>query len=199
MSATVTNGKPQRKQLADQLDRLDQLIDTLGEGLNQAVADACREGTRLAVKDVLTEVLSNPELRALISPPAPPATSPPPAAEVPRPPAPKGFWSRVKTAATTCASAAVGAAGRVKTAAARRFSAACEAVATVGRATGEGLPTRRMLAVGLAAGVLVGAACLLAPQTIAAAVSGAAVATVAVGAQVGGWLTRAARRAGLLS
>ena len=40
MSATATNGKPTRNQLADQLDRLDGIIDTLAEGLNQAVADA---------------------------------------------------------------------------------------------------------------------------------------------------------------
>lgn len=32
-AATATNGKP-RKQLADQLDRLDSIIDTLAEGLN---------------------------------------------------------------------------------------------------------------------------------------------------------------------
>ncbi|MCE9562625.1 MAG: hypothetical protein K8U57_11300 [Planctomycetes bacterium] len=34
MAATATmNGKPQRKQLADQLDRLDSIIDALAEGL----------------------------------------------------------------------------------------------------------------------------------------------------------------------
>ena len=51
MTATATmNGKPRRKQLADQLDRLDGIIDALAEGLNGAVADAAREGTRQAVK-----------------------------------------------------------------------------------------------------------------------------------------------------
>ena len=48
MSApTVTNGKP-RKQLSDQLDRLDSIIDALAEGLPGAVTDACREGARAA-------------------------------------------------------------------------------------------------------------------------------------------------------
>src|SRR5438105_5768552 len=67
--ATVPNHKPPRKQLSDQLDRLDGIIDALAEGLNGAVADAAREGTRLAVKDAIVEILSNPELRALIAPP----------------------------------------------------------------------------------------------------------------------------------
>lgn len=75
MTATATmNGKSPRKQL----DRLDTIIDALAAGLNQAVADACREGTRLAVKDVLVEVMTNPELRALIGPQAMP-TAPAPA------------------------------------------------------------------------------------------------------------------------
>lgn len=52
-TAAMTNGKPARKQLADQLDRLDSLIDCLAEGLNQAVADACRDGARAAVREGL--------------------------------------------------------------------------------------------------------------------------------------------------
>ena len=71
MTATTTmpttNGKP-RKQLADQLDRLDGIIDALADGLNQAVIDAAREGTRLAVKDAIVEIMTNPELRALLAP-----------------------------------------------------------------------------------------------------------------------------------
>jgi len=45
MTATM-NGRPQRKQLSDQLDRLDTMIDCLSDALPQAVADATREGTR---------------------------------------------------------------------------------------------------------------------------------------------------------
>ena len=51
MTMTASNHKLPRKQLADQLDRLDGILDALSEGLNGAVADAAREGTRLAVKD----------------------------------------------------------------------------------------------------------------------------------------------------
>src|SRR6187455_2591403 len=93
-TTTMTNGKP-RKQLADQLDRLDAIIDALAEGLNGAVADACREGTRLAVKDAIVEILTNPELRAMLVP----QTLPVPAPKTPdTPPEPKkpGLWTRIK-------------------------------------------------------------------------------------------------------
>src|SRR4051812_19026608 len=63
-TATVTtNGRRARKQLSDQLDRLDAILDALAEGLPGAVADACREGARQAVKDAVVEILTNPELR----------------------------------------------------------------------------------------------------------------------------------------
>ena len=102
MSATLTNGRP-RKQLADQLDRLDAILDGLAEALNQAVADAAREGTRLAVKEAVVEIVTDPHLRALLAPAAP-APVPPvsertaQAAPAPVPPKP-GLWSRVKAAA----------------------------------------------------------------------------------------------------
>jgi hypothetical protein len=65
------NGKP-RKQLSDQLDRLDDLIDVLGDGLNDAVVTAMRDGARQAVKEALVEVLTHPEfltaLQSVIGP-----------------------------------------------------------------------------------------------------------------------------------
>jgi hypothetical protein len=64
MSNSVTNHRPQRKQLADQLDRLDQILDGLAEGLNDAVADACREGARRAVQEAVVEIQTNPDRRA---------------------------------------------------------------------------------------------------------------------------------------
>lgn len=192
MSATTTNGKPARRQLADQLDRLDQLIDTLGEGLNGAVADAAREGVRLAVKEVVIELVSNPEFRALLTPaPVPtPATDAPPVSSV---------WSRVKSAAAACGNAATGTATRVKAASYRRAAAASAAVAAVGRATGESLPVRRVIVVGMGAGALVGAACVIAPHTVAAITAAVGGVVSVVAAQVGQWLVNAARRIGLLS
>ncbi len=63
-AATIANDKPTRKQLSDQLDRLDSILDALSDGLNGAVADAAREGTRLAVKDAIVEIMTDPTLRA---------------------------------------------------------------------------------------------------------------------------------------
>src|SRR5580692_6931637 len=96
MSTTATlNGKPQRKQLSVQLDRMDSIIDALAEGLPEAVAAACKEGAREAVKDAIIEIFTNPDLRALIATvraePNPMVTSPAP--EVPRKP---NHWQRFK-------------------------------------------------------------------------------------------------------
>src|SRR4051794_37384832 len=66
MSVATSNGRPQRKQLSDQLDRLDSVLDGLSEALNQSVADASREGVRLAVKEAVIELLTSPDLRATL-------------------------------------------------------------------------------------------------------------------------------------
>lgn len=66
-AATVSSDPPRRKQPADQLDRLDGILDALSDGLNGAVAEAAREGTRLAVKDAIVEILTDPNLRASLS------------------------------------------------------------------------------------------------------------------------------------
>jgi hypothetical protein len=65
MTATMTNGKT-RKNLSEQLDRLDGILDGLADGLNEAVAAAVREATASAVRQALVEVLSNPDVLALI-------------------------------------------------------------------------------------------------------------------------------------
>jgi hypothetical protein len=69
----------------------------------------------------------------------------------------------------------------------------------LGRATGEPLPLRPLLAAGVGTGLVVGAVCLLAPQSVAAAVGGAGAGCAAVTVQTGRWLTRAARRLGLVN
>jgi hypothetical protein len=67
MQPVLTNSKV-RKSLSEQIDRLDKILDGLAEALNGAVADAVTQAVGLAVKEavqtVLTEVLSNPDLRA---------------------------------------------------------------------------------------------------------------------------------------
>jgi hypothetical protein len=74
MTNVNTNG--QRKTLASQLDRLDTILDTLDEGLQEAVASAVQEAVGLAVREAInglvTEVLTNPDLlsqvRTLLTP-----------------------------------------------------------------------------------------------------------------------------------
>ena len=202
MTATSTmNGKPQRKQLADQLDRLDTIIDALADGLNQAVADAAREGTRLAVKDAIVEIMTNPELRAMLAPARPEPTPVPAAPQPEAVPAPKkpGLWTRLKAKAAAARDALTGAAAKAKAAAAAKYKAASDAVAAVGTATGEALPLRRVLWVGLGVGLAVGVVCLVVPHAAAAAVSAVSVAATTVAVQTGSWLKRAARRFGLVS
>ena len=79
MTATTSNnGRVIRKSLAEQIDRLDGILDCLADGLNDAVAAAVTEATALAVKEavrgVLSEVLTNPDflerIRSTIVPPS---------------------------------------------------------------------------------------------------------------------------------
>jgi hypothetical protein len=197
MSGTATmNGKPQRKQLSDQLDRLDGIIDALAEALPAAVADSCKEGARAAVKDAIIEIISNPELRALLAPMRPEPT--PVIVTPPEPPKPS-LWGRLKAKIAAARDMLTGAAGKVKAAVTSRYKAASDTVVAVGRATGETLPVRRVLLVGLGIGLVVGLACLVMPQTAAAAVGAVSATLTAVAVQTGNWLKRAARRFGLVS
>ena len=88
----------QRKQLSDQIDRLDGLLEGLSEGLNQAVADAARAGCREAVREVLLELLRDPTVQSLLGQ-APVATQ-----EVGDPPTRTTLWSKVKQSAANLAS-----------------------------------------------------------------------------------------------
>jgi hypothetical protein len=66
MSNTLNNVRAPRRQLADQLDRLDFILDGLADALNQSVADAVRDVVgqvvREAVEGTLKEVLGNQDL-----------------------------------------------------------------------------------------------------------------------------------------
>jgi hypothetical protein len=85
---TNTINRP-RKNLADQINRLDSLLDGLANNLNEAVASAVQQAVATAVKEAVTtgvtqalvEVLTNPELQQLLRPPTTPPPSPPAASE----------------------------------------------------------------------------------------------------------------------
>jgi len=80
MNATLLNGHA-RKTLAQQLDRMDTMLDGLAEGLNEAVATAATASMRevvclavqQAVRTTLTEILSNAELQKRLAPRSVPA------------------------------------------------------------------------------------------------------------------------------
>jgi hypothetical protein len=117
-SATVANSKPPRRQLSDQLDRLDLILDALSEGLNAAVADAAREGTRLALKKAI--------LRARLREAAAPESA---AAPSPSPRAP-GFWARMKAKASQAAAAVSRTASRLVDGAAHGIQVFADVAAT---------------------------------------------------------------------
>jgi hypothetical protein len=125
MTATMTNGKT-RKNLSEQLDRLDGILDGLADGLNEAVAAAVREATTSAIRQALVEVLSNPDVLALIGgaaglhAPIPPAPEAPAATGPDRP----GLGQRLGTWAGQQVQAA---------------RAACDQVMEAGRRAGSGL------------------------------------------------------------
>jgi hypothetical protein len=86
MTTTNADGRA-RKSLAEQIDRLDAILDGLSQALEGAVATAVSQAVGVAVKEavqgVLAEVLTNPalqeKLRGMAGPP-PPAADPQPVA-----------------------------------------------------------------------------------------------------------------------
>ena len=109
MSNATKNGTgTPRKQLSDQLDRLDTILDVLDEGLKGAVADAVREAVGAAVSEavqaVLLELMTNPEIRKMAQQPAP--DPPPRKDEEQRKPSGSLLsraWGKVRSAAASCA------------------------------------------------------------------------------------------------
>jgi hypothetical protein len=61
MTQMTTNGRP-RKRLAEQIDRLEQTVGGLGQTVREATTQAVRE----AVGELVSEVLTNPEVATLL-------------------------------------------------------------------------------------------------------------------------------------
>jgi hypothetical protein len=53
MTASVPCVRPPKRRLADELDRLDRILDGLSDALLAAITDAARQGCRIAVKEAL--------------------------------------------------------------------------------------------------------------------------------------------------
>jgi hypothetical protein len=178
----IPDSKPRRKQLSDQLDRLDGIIDGLSEGLNGAVADAAREGTRLAVKDAIVEIMTDPALRARLHQ----ATEPGPARRL-------GLWKRLKERAARAANAVRRAAAGAADAVRRGARAVLGAAADAGRAVRGPGRLRKLGLVALGAGAVAGVASFLAPHAAAAAISGTGGALAAAAVQATAWARRTFR------
>jgi hypothetical protein len=181
----AANGKvPARKQLSDQLDRLDGILDAIAEGLPGAVADACRDGTKAAVREVLMELISNPDIIAAVRATAPAPTvvnvtpdAPAglPAGGTPSAPAPEtSFWGRVKETAKSVVTTVTDAAQTLAQAVRGAAKSGAEALPTTGT-------TKTLIAVAVAVGLCAGAATLVCPAWVAAAVTGITGAAVVAG------------------
>ena len=71
-NTSSANGRTQRKSLAEQIDRLDAILDGLAEGINDTVVAAVQEAVQgavqVAVRAAVVEVLTNEELRRRLQP-----------------------------------------------------------------------------------------------------------------------------------
>jgi len=64
MSQMTINGRP-RKQLAEQIDRLELTVSNLGDSVREAVREATSQAVREAVTELVSEALTNPDVAAL--------------------------------------------------------------------------------------------------------------------------------------
>jgi hypothetical protein len=180
--STTTNGRAQRTSLAQQIDRLDLILDNLSEGLQEAVAEAVKSAVTRAVEAALVEVLTNPELRRHLMPEPRP---------VPKASATGTLWAKATSFASRCVTAASWAVGALRSAAQVLVGQALVAgqsvtqrmqrrLTNIGRRIWWGAvdvsrffrQVRRSLVVALGIGVLVGVGCFVAGPMVASAVSG---------------------------
>jgi hypothetical protein len=182
MSATTTtpNGRPQRKQLSEQLDRLDSIIDVLGEGLNEAVIDAVREGTRLAIKDAIVEILTDTTLRTKLHQASAPEPDP---GETNLPQKPS-IWNRLKNTLTHV----VCKVPRVVTQPFRSLIQTGQETIQILRSLGN---LRLLVFIGLLGMLTIGSITQFVPPPISTIVSGIAGGISAMAVQVGIWAKNA--------
>ena len=218
-TSTLTNGKPHRKQLGDQLDRLDRVIDAVLDGLPDAVATATRDGTRQAIREVLTEVLADPDvlsrLRATLLSASPPPIPPTPSVEkVAAPPASQpDRFARLKSAVRSGyqkvvaevqavaapAKAVVTQAKRRVVTAALHVGGAATHVITATRMLKTTIPLSRFLVVALAVSLVLAATSYLLPHAVSAILCGVGGASTTLALQLGAWLRRSARSFGVVT
>jgi hypothetical protein len=184
-SSVATNGKPRRKQLSEQLDRFDAILDGLSEGLGESIADAARAGTRMAVKDAIVEILTDPQLRNQMHRATAPAADPLAAKPT--------FWGRIKVGIGRVGSAVRNGVRAVTTCATGAAEAVYLAAQDPLRIVSMLGSLKRLLILAGGVGAIVSLLSYLCPHSLSAAVSGLGAATTAVALQIGVWARRAFR------
>ena len=194
MATATTPAKP-RKQLADQLDRLDGIIDLLADGLPAAVADATRAGTRQA----LVELLADPEVigrfKAALTPDAPDRSDLVELKTIPKQSSP---FARLKATAVNAVALAVrivtgGIATSVRSLRAAATAASSRVRAAVLRRFRVDVPVVRYAAAALAVGTLLCVLGYAVPHEIAAALGGLGAAAVTMAVLIGQRIRRSLR------
>jgi hypothetical protein len=179
-----THSQP-RRTLAQQLDRLDTILDGLSEGLNEAVAEAVGNAVRQAVETALVGIMKNPEILAKLQPamPVPPAPATAPAAPKPaeRPSWLRRAWS---TVCETVATVAGQVGGAVSGCAATVWSLPRRAAGVTKIVALLAWQNRAAVAIAVGAGAAIGFGSYLAGPMIAAAVGGLAAGAIAFGARL---------------
>ena len=181
---TNTINRP-RKNLSEQIDRLDSILDGLSESLNEAVTTAVKEAVTSGVQHAIVEVLTNPELQQLLHPPKPPD----PPVHSPTPPESSGgggflggLWLALSGTAGRVAKAASAVGGWLAATAQKARDLVAGGVQKIRRGActlyAWVLTSRVAQVVGV--GGLVAAACFMVNPALAGAVAGLA-ATVAAG------------------
>lgn len=186
MSATI-NGAPRRKQLSEQLDRFDALLDGLAEGLNDAIGDAVRDGTRLALKDAVIEILTDPTLRSKLQQAS--VSERPAQASAPRP----GFFAWLKAKTSAILNGAKKAIGFVGAAAANVIGTVVETVRRPACFLQLIASLKHLLYVGVGAGLAITIVSFFAPHAVSAAMSGIGGAIAAMGLKATLWSQRGVR------
>jgi hypothetical protein len=190
---TTNNTTRPRKSLADQIQRLDSILDGLSEGLNEAVTTAVKEAVTTGVQQAIVEVLTNPELQQLLHPPK----TPDPPVHSPTPPNSSGgggflggLWLALSGTAGRVAKAAVRAASAVGGWLAATARQARDLVVggvqkvRLGARTLYGWVLTSSLAKVVGVGGLVAVGCCLGNPALAGAVGGAALAVAAAVSQM---------------
>jgi len=189
MTAILTphsNGRrDSRRSLADEIDRLDQLLDGLAEAIPATVADCIKDSVRdavaEAVKTTLVEIASRPELLArLRSEPSTAASPVPPKA----PPA-----TPDRRIGSTIARAWRFTVNKVKCAA-RAITAPVRATGRALQEINELWNLRRPTLVAISVGTAIGIAGALSAPWLAGILSGLGAAGTTLGAQFATWTRR---------